>query len=886
MKKIYLSLFLVMFLICQTFMMPSVFAEETHLDDQDIKLLVALNLLQGDNNGDLRLNDSLLRSEYTALILRFMGLEETTENYIGQTDFADVPEGHWARKYISLASDMGLINGVGNNLFEPDRKVNRMEAIKIMVCALGYGELAEYKGGFPYGYERQASDLKIIKKLTSSAEFTRADACRLMVNSLATDVMDELGTVVSGRDALKKYLDIEIFEGYVTGTEEIYVDTKINSGYIEIGNVRYKTNYNSEDELFGCRVQFYLHSAGDNASIYFIEVMEDEGRLNIKADDIFNQTDLSTFHYAEKNKNKSVELAENIIIYYNGKRVGSADMESSLLMPEQGNVILCDIENDDKYDLAIVYNYRSVKVDYISNNTIYDVYNKHIYLDKADKYSIIKAGKKITLEELNNGDILTVAESLDEVCIKILADSKTIEGSIFQIKNDGFGTDTYVIESNDGSFELKLSKNLTDAISLGLADDLMRIDKRILSFELNHFGTIAYVKLANEETSGIDTVQYGFLIEVKQSSALSGEVAMKILTADNRFDVVNISANKKVKVGRRVGTGYTVTSINNDDLVALLGGSGNAIRQLIQYRIDADKNLKELYLPDEYANSDAFSADILNTFLTYRQGVLNQKYYMDDSTVVFSIPENAIYEDVMSAGNYKNFFSEGWGKTCTLYDVNNGHVGAVVIHDAVSITYNSADCGYEMILNYASSPVFFINKSMSRLEENGEVFVTVEGYQNGKNTVVNISEQLSRNASIMSGLRTGSVIQYEKNSNEKSWAMTSNVAEQMVVFEQVFDFEKENGSGIRWDHDIIIDDNPDILTIWGTLEQIDSAYCTVLVEENNKKESYAMQLMNNAVFLKYDDSKKEFVPITKHELVAGQHVYIAKQSSNQVIVLY
>lgn len=887
MKKIFISLFLGLILLCQSVVVPGVLAEDYSMDEQDINLLMALGLLKGDVTGDLRLEDSLLRSEYTAMILRLMGFGNLEDQTSVQSSFTDVSDTHWAKAYIQFAKGINLVEGVGENLFEPDRKVNRDEAIKIMVSALGYGEVAELEGGFPSGYEKQAAKLGLLKNTDYSSEFTREDACRLMINSLRVDVMDDLGNVVSGQDVLKKYLDIEIFEGYITGTEEIYAQRKVNEGHIEIDNVMYKNSHNTTDELFGCFVEFYLHSDGTNETVCYIEVIEDDSRLEITSDNILPQTNLETFCYIDEDDDEeSVDLTENLVIYYNGMRIGSADMDASLLIPEQGNVILCSSSGGKEYDMAIVYDYRTVKVDYADESAIYDIYKNHINLNIADDITIIRDGSKIELSELVKGDVIAVAESFDKERVKILADFTTVSGNISQVKKSGNGSDIYVIVTEDDILELEVAASFTEAMENGLAENWFEPDRRILSFDIDAFGRIADVSLADDTTANTDSLQYGYLIETNLTGTMGGEALIKILTADNRFKVFSVPVNKKVLFGRDSGIGYVENTVTSEVLVDTLGGSGSTERQIIKYRADSHGVLKEIYLAADYVDVEVISEDVPNSFHTYRQGVLTQRYYMDDSTVVFSIPENAVYEDVMSAGGYKNFFSEGWGKYCTLYDVDNGHVGAVVINNAVAITYGSPERGYEMILNYASSPVFLINKVLTEMTDDGDIFVTMEGYQNGKLMSVNISRDLSDDAYNMSLLRSGAVIQYEKNSNAKSWAMTADDVEQMVVFEQVFDFEAENSSGIRWDHDIIIDDNPDILTLWGTLEKIDPAYCSVMVEENNKQESYAMQIMNNAVFFKYDNVEKIFEPITRYELAEGQQIYIAKQSSGQVFVIY
>ena len=322
MKKIYVSLFLAVFLLCQCIMLPGAFATEISINDQDIELLVELDLLRGDETGDLRLDDKLMRSEYTALILRMMGYEDIVQDYAGNSSFKDVSSEHWARGYIQLAADLNLINGVGAELFEPDREVNFNEAIKIMVCALGYGPLAERLGGFPGGYIKQAAKLDLLKDISGNTDFLREDACRLIANSLTVDIMDDLGTVRSGSDVLSRYLDIEYLQGFVTGTEGVYSGKEIKSGYIEIEGVLYKLRNIPEEELYGCELKFYLYSEnGDDKTVYYYKIIENESRIKLDADDILETTTLDGLNYLDEDDDEeTLQLAENTIIYYNGKK--------------------------------------------------------------------------------------------------------------------------------------------------------------------------------------------------------------------------------------------------------------------------------------------------------------------------------------------------------------------------------------------------------------------------------------------------------------------------------------------------------------------------------------------------------------------------------------
>lgn len=50
--------------------------------------------------------------------------------------FSDIEGVEWAKESISYLADRNIINGVGNNMFEPNRNITRSEFVKILVSAL------------------------------------------------------------------------------------------------------------------------------------------------------------------------------------------------------------------------------------------------------------------------------------------------------------------------------------------------------------------------------------------------------------------------------------------------------------------------------------------------------------------------------------------------------------------------------------------------------------------------------------------------------------------------------------------------------------------------------------------------------------------------------
>ncbi len=886
MKKVLISIFLVVLLLSQSIFVST--ASARTVTEQDVEILVELGLLRGDDTGDFRLDDQVTRAEFTAMTLRLMNYEKLAESTSGDSVFDDVSQDHWAKNYILLANELNIVNGVGDNLFEPERAVTQNEAIKIIVSALGYTPLAIHMGNeFPGTFLNIASRLKLLKGMDSDSVFTRGDAALLMKNALTVDIMDGMGTVISGDTVLKRYLGVTPMRGFVTGTSMVSSGKLIKPGNIEIEGKVYSLRQNITEELFGCEVTFYL--AEDDATgkdiIYYLDVIENESRLVISNKDILPSTSFASFDYVDEyENNESVTLSEGLSVYYNGKKVSSALMDVKLLIPEQGEVILCDKEEDGIYDIAIVTEYQTVVVNYISSDRIYDVFGNHISIDSGVTLYITRDGEDIDVEELTKGDILTVAKSLDNLNVRILADSQTVEGYVSQI-TEADGRYSYQVVTGDGETkELLASGNYQRAVELGLASKVLQPDKRVLTLWLDAFGNIALAEVASEGVSSSNATQYGYLIDVASKGALQGTVSLKILTEDNKISVFTL-ANTVVFGYNFVGS-YVQKNTQASAVFDALGGSENVKRQLIQYRADDEGVIKHLYLAAYADDPDVLSEDVPKSLLNYRQGILEQKYFVDDDTIVFSIPLDGEYEDVLGVGKPSSAFTEGWARQCTLYDIKNGHVGAVVVHDKVAITYNSADTGFESIIDYGYSPIFFMTDASERLGEDGEVYLSIDGNQNGKEMSLNLSEILRSDREVSGQLKPGSVIQYETNSILKSWAKTSDEAEQLVVFEKIFDFEADNGSGIRWNHDLAYNSAPDIITLWGTLKTVETSFCSVEVENNGQWTSYPIRFLHNAVFLEYDGVEKEIKPIKQEQLTSGQRVYIFKQSSCMNVVVY
>lgn len=126
-----------------------------------IEQLSEMGILTGDERGYFNPHNAITRAEAATIICRLMGVEDEAK-MMRKVVFNDVPVSHWAVGYVAMAADMGIINGNGDGSFAPEDPVTQQQMVKMLVCAMDYGEEAQELGGWFSGYWQLAQDFGII----------------------------------------------------------------------------------------------------------------------------------------------------------------------------------------------------------------------------------------------------------------------------------------------------------------------------------------------------------------------------------------------------------------------------------------------------------------------------------------------------------------------------------------------------------------------------------------------------------------------------------------------------------------------------------------------------------------------------------------------------
>ena len=187
-----------------------------------ITTLSKLNIINGYDDGTFGPKKDITRAEFTKIVVFVLGLDHlqtTTEQ------FEDLALTHWANTYVKTAFDQGIINGYDDFTFGPDDPVTYEQALKMVVCMLGYQTDAEAKGGYPTGYHSEASTLDLQKGITGvgySANAPREIVAQIMYNALEVKLRENNGKKweATNKTLLKDYLEVYKIKATVVGVEE------------------------------------------------------------------------------------------------------------------------------------------------------------------------------------------------------------------------------------------------------------------------------------------------------------------------------------------------------------------------------------------------------------------------------------------------------------------------------------------------------------------------------------------------------------------------------------------------------------------------------------------------------------------------------------------
>ncbi len=700
--------------------------------EEPVSVLSALNIMNGDENGEYRIDDTIIRSELTKMAVTAMGMEDAAETSKGTVHYDDVSSDHWANGYINVATTLGIIEGDGDGNFRPNDEITYREAVTIMVRAAGYETAAQSKGGYPNGYISVASENKMLSKVEGSANtpITRGNVAILTNNTLETKKMEQTGFgstpeySVVDKTLLSDNLKTEKITGQIKaiGAMTLRGVAAVNDDRIMIGDTVYDNSYNAGN-LLGYNVTAYAKkdSYNEKSIILAIPASGKNATIEITAelfDELTTKGGNDAVLYYENDsasKSKTVVIASDAQIIYNNRSV-EYDRELLDISEKSAYMTMLDVDTDGKIDIVFITEYENFVVDYVTASKITDINNNVIKLEDIE-YKLYQGFNEIKVSDIKKWDILSIVKSPTDDYHEIYMTRNTVSGRV-----SAKGKNGYTI--ND--IEYKTAKNFTETLSIGQRGE----------FCLDISGKIAAVKNVSTVTNS-----YAYLTN---AYATTGGDSVEIKIVDKNGEKLTLVLSNKVKLN-----GSTVT---DDAVLEALLSDGKANKQLITYTKNSSDNITEINLAADKTETETVDE---NNFTMNKK--LTDAIYSADTAKLGNvrITDDTIVFDVSDASDIrtdnKSIFSDNQKYTGFVYDMTeNFDAGVIVL----------TDTAYKPEIDAAIAVVMDVSTGINSDDEEIDVITMLS---EGKELKLNAKD----NTTLVKGegekLEAGDIIQYKTN---------------------------------------------------------------------------------------------------------------------------
>ena len=173
-------------------------AEFTDADEienkEAVDLLTGIGIIEGYTDGSFDPAKILTRAE-ACKIISYLLLGKTAAEALTKTAaFDDVPASHWAAGFISYCKSQGIVEGKGNNKFDPSGTLTAAAWGKMLLCALGYDQDIEGMTGksWDFNVTRLVSKTKLADgtAFAGDTDMSRDSACLMAFNALTVPMVE------------------------------------------------------------------------------------------------------------------------------------------------------------------------------------------------------------------------------------------------------------------------------------------------------------------------------------------------------------------------------------------------------------------------------------------------------------------------------------------------------------------------------------------------------------------------------------------------------------------------------------------------------------------------------------------------------------------------
>lgn len=687
----------------------------------------SFGIMTGTSEGGIETEREIKRSEFATVLIRIISLESVATAMGGaEKKFSDVDASHWASSYINLACELGLMIGVGDNRFEPDSYVTYEQAVKSLICALGYGDIINKSDDVWYTpYMAKATQLRLLEDVDSSFEIgnplKRGQVALLLDNALEIETMgrqNDSYVIEEGSTFLERLFAGGKYTGIVEATHEtgLYGDEEINEDEVIISGLRYKIGFTNAADFLGYSVDFYGNNENGYAVLGSVLLSKRNETFELAGSDCESSTREGLKYKDAEGKKRTIKFSDDLRVIYNGKSYNGYD-EEIFAWPNVKSFFI-DNNRDGKFDVAKITVSEVHQIEHVN------LYNKKIYL-------------KNNLETGTN-----VIDLKDEDEIKYTIKSKDGEElTLSDINEENIFIEVYASRDMERFEIIKLNDEISGEISeIDYSEELIKIDNReyrvystkagsSIDFAKIKLGTYcAFVLNTADEIVSIETdamqgnMKYGYIYDIALSSGFRGEIEIRMLKGTLTEQIKE--KDKYYLIGKDVQEmeDFSLAEKVKIDDVSYKSAkeqfSQLEIGQVVRYSLNSEGKINKINISREMGS---FGNRNFNAEVQVFGGITHGAFGIDSKTVAFFLPAGTNEDDIQSVMKYASdeYECQGFDET------EEGNVAGALIFQT------DIDSDKEVYFN-DDVPFCVVQAVSFNFNEEREEFIKVSGFEDGK----------------------------------------------------------------------------------------------------------------------------------------------------------
>lgn len=492
-------------LACVSLIMTSaISAFASYTSTEAMNILKAMDVLDGDPDGNMRQNDLVKRSEFAKMAVLLSAYKTEVSFNSKVSVFTDCTSAHWASPYVRVAASHGIIEGYSDGRFGPDDYITYAQASTIALRLLGYTD-EDFGFSYPDGQLSMADSLKLGQGLSKASDdfLTRGDVSVVLANMLTS----------SKKDTSQNYIDSL---GYNIIDDTIIVasydeDASLSSGKVFTSNGEYSIHDDFDKNLIGKKGRAVTNSDGVLITLL-------EGTVSAKKVSVYSASGEHVTVYMGGTA-QSLECDGGTLCYKGTQKTDFSSLVSKLAT---GDILTVGMDTEGNVDYIV-----AGKSDFEGPFTVKN--DAEIPLDGIyDEYSVIINGKASSAAMIKKNDIIYISPSLSSLFVY----NKKISGIYSKAIPNADSPKSVVVGGNEYTIESPAAfSKLYSGGEFGIGDSvilLMGRDGGIADVASEtELSNPSYVPEVHPETSVISKelalLSHLGAVDADESASLSGD---------------------------------------------------------------------------------------------------------------------------------------------------------------------------------------------------------------------------------------------------------------------------------------------------------------------------------------------------------------------------